>query len=98
MKFKDGVTYTMGGIGKIILVSERVYKDLGKECVITSLMDGKHMDTSKHYVGDAADLRIWFFNNAEKRIAVKQLKKELGVDFDVVLEKDHIHVEYDPKH
>ena len=98
MKFKDGVVYTRDGIGKIILVSEKVYKDMGKECVITSLMDGNHMEGSKHYVGGAADLRIWFFNNAEKRIAVKQLKTYLGVGYDVVLEKDHIHVEYDPKH
>jgi len=28
---------------------------------------------------------------------VGKLSKELGNDFDVVLESDHIHIEYDPK-
>lgn len=97
MKFKGDVTYSIAGIVKILLAAELVYNELGRNCVVTSLMDGTHMEGSKHYVGNAADLRIYYFNNAQKRIAVRRLKEELGMGYDVVLEGNHIHVEYDPK-
>lgn len=96
MKFKKGVEFSVGGIIKILMASEKVYWGLGRDCVVTSLMDGTHMEGSFHYKGLAADLRTNYFNNAQKRIAVKRLKEELGEDYDVVLERTHIHVEYDP--
>jgi hypothetical protein len=66
--------------------------------VITSACDGKHGDNSLHYFGDAMDLRIRHIPAAEtvSRIMVK-LKENLGDNYDVVLESDHIHVEYQPK-
>ena len=96
MKFKGDVTYSIDGVIKILMAAEKVYSSLGRECVVTSLMDGTHMPTSFHYKGMAADLRTNYFNNAQKRIATRKLKEELGDDYDVVLEKHHIHVEYDP--
>jgi len=96
VKFKKDVTYSIDGVVKIMMVAERVYSDMGRECVITSLMDGTHMPTSLHYKGSAVDLRTNYFNNAQKRIATRRLKEELGGNYDVVLEHHHIHVEYDP--
>jgi len=32
-----------------------------------------------------------------KEISIKDIKKELGKNFDVIKESNHIHVEYDPK-
>jgi len=44
------------------------------------------------------DLRRWDLDAAGKTSqAVSMLKSQLGSDYDVVLESDHIHVEYDPK-
>lgn len=63
---------------------------------ITSIADGKHKIDSKHYdkpYSNAIDYRIWNVLNS----LVREIKKELGPDYDVVLEKDHLHVEYDPK-
>ena len=97
MKFKKGVEYSIDGIVKILMAGERVYKDFNTELVVTSLMDGRHMEGSKHYTGNAADFRIWNFEAHELPYVVKQLKNILGNDYDVVLESTHIHVEYDPK-
>lgn len=66
-------------------------------CVITSASDGKHGPNSLHYKGRALDLRT---NNVPRHALSAlhaDLKSALGPQFDVVLETDHIHLEYDPK-
>ena len=97
MRVKNNVEYHLEGLVKILLVGEKVYNRMGKELVITSLMEGKHKRNSKHYIGDAADFRTWYFTPPEMLDVVEQLRNLLGGDYDVVLEPDHIHVEYDPK-
>lgn len=78
------------------IVAEQIYKKFGAECVITAGTDGKHMEGSLHYKGCALDMRTW--NVAGRELQVKvELQQALGKDYDVVLEKDHIHVEWDPK-
>jgi len=66
---------------------------------LTSGTDGVHMAGSRHYRGYALDLRkpLKYYkptDNVEK-LAIA-LRVALGNEFDVVLEKTHIHVEYDP--
>lgn len=78
------------------LVAERIWRRRNADLVITSANDGKHMKGSKHYSGEALDLRIWNLMGDEAAVTA-ELQKELGPDYDVVLEKDHIHLEYDPK-
>ena len=67
---------------------------------VTSANDSKHMAKSLHYEDRAFDIRIRnimgdISNNA--RLWVKAMKIILGDDYDVILEKDHIHAEYQPK-
>ena len=64
---------------------------------ITSGTDGKHMTGSKHYTGEALDLRISNLTKPQIHEVVSRLKIRLGKDFDIVLEKDHIHLEYDKR-
>lgn len=73
----------------------RVWDAAGMQTlVITSACDGDHMPGSKHYNGDALDLRSRTLTDA---FAVRDmLQDELGDDYDVILESDHIHVEWDP--
>ena len=74
-----------------------VYQSLEIDCVVTSTTDGKHMDDSRHYVGYAIDLRIWNIPADKVSIIHSKLKRALGSNYDVVLESDHFHVEFDPK-
>ena len=72
--------------------------------VITSALDGRHREGSRHYTGNAIDLRgNNLSDDVQDRIAA-DLRGRLGANFDVVSEKfprapqlDHIHIEYDPK-
>lgn len=68
----------------------------GAEMVITSGIDGNHSRGSIHYSGGAVDLRIWNIPEDKRKEAVKEMKEALGPDFDIVLERDHIHMEYQP--
>ncbi|HZV07171.1 MAG TPA: hypothetical protein VE999_18965 [Gemmataceae bacterium] len=80
-----------------IIAAERVCADMGVDCVITACVDGVHQAGSLHYCGLAVDLRSRDFRpgNADKAIA--RLKQCLGTDYDVVLETDHIHIEFQQK-
>ncbi|WP_346856591.1 hypothetical protein [uncultured Draconibacterium sp.] len=69
----------------------------GKEAVVTSILDGKHSKESKHYDGNAFDLRTYIYTTEQINDLIELLRNELGRDYDVVLEGDHIHIEYDPK-
>lgn len=64
--------------------------------VITSANDGKHMTSSLHYSDLAWDLRT---NNIPDKGKIEEiartLRVDLGSDWDVVVESDHIHVEFD---
>ena len=75
------------------------FKCIGKPyaCVITSGSDGTHGPNSRHDKGNALDLRTNTILPEQLPQVVKDLKWALGAQFDVVLESDHIHVEFDPK-
>ena len=98
MQLKKGVS--VKGIRPELLlgltIASDVYKKLGEDLVITAVTDGKHKRGSLHFLGLGADLRTRFFSDNGKN-ATKLLKEALGDEFDVVLEKDHIHLEYQPK-
>lgn len=65
--------------------------------VITSGTDGSHMNSSKHYQGDALDIRISNLTQGQILLVMAGLKARLGKDYDVILESDHIHCEWDAK-
>ena len=67
------------------------------DCVITSASDGKHGLNSLHYKGQALDLRTRHINGQGLQAIYNKLKESLGEQFDVVLEADHIHIEFDVK-
>lgn len=69
---------------------------VGREAVITSTRDGTHRSDSLHYEGKAIDLRTYDMPPGRDAEIVRELKSALGNDFDIVLEYDHIHLEYDP--
>ena len=79
------------------IIAGEIFARYGVACIITSVLDGKHGMDSKHYVGQAIDLRTRHMDERLWPIVAEELNKALGPQYDVVLESDHIHVEYDPK-
>jgi len=68
-----------------------------QEAVIISGNDGQHAEKSLHYADRAIDLRAWYLSGETMENVVLALRRELGEDFNVVEEDNHIHIEYDPK-
>jgi len=80
-----------------IIAAERVCAEMGVDCVVTACVDGVHQAGSLHYCGLAVDLRSRDFRAGDADKAIARIKQCLGADYDVVLEKDHIHIEFDQK-
>ena len=95
VKIKNGVTPR----NLVILAAiANAAWDLPYDITITSGTDGKHKVGSKHYSSEALDIRIFNFpSDQDQDLFIYRLKARLGKDYDVILEKDHIHVEYDVK-
>ena len=99
MKFKKGVK--VKGIKPELLialvVADTCWKRFGEELVVTSVTDSKHGEDSLHPSGNAGDLRTRYFTNAIKELVAQDLRERLTDEYDVVVEGDHIHLEFDPK-
>ena len=78
-----------------------IYEKYGYQMTITSGNDGKHMSGSKHYVNNAVDLRIWgIAEDGFLQIIGNEMQEMLDLHksgYQVVIESDHYHVEFDPK-
>lgn len=100
LRFKKGVSFR--GVQPEMAIGlhalEGFFKKHGIDDLwVTSCVDGKHSQGSLHYVGYAVDIRIWEIPKDKPRWFVDELNKEMGKEFDCVLEPDHIHVEFQPK-
>lgn len=80
-------------------IAQQIYHEVaGQRCVITSASDGKHMPNSLHYKGKALDFRTNNLRPEQVHPVFLALKEALHPgQFDVVLERDHIHCEWDFK-
>ena len=99
IQLKDN-TVNIHGISNELLfamfVTDAVLNRYGSVLVITSINDGKHSSGSLHYSGNAFDFRTWYIVDKEEEV-MDDLREALRDSYDVVLEDDHIHVEYQPK-
>ena len=78
-------------------VADEVYTSNGFALTITSANDSQHMEGSLHYQGRALDLRTRDLPEGMAATLAGEIRSRLGNQFDVILEADHIHIEYDPK-
>lgn len=107
LALKIGVTLTVTPqIDRMLRMAQTVYAEVmgtAFPVVVTSGNDSVHGEHSLHYKNLAIDLRTghaWekpLMTQAEAQAIRDELAKKLGVGYDVVLEKHHVHVEYDPK-
>ena len=108
MKLKEGASLrgVQWQMFYAALIIEGVLQKSGYECVITSGTDGQHgvgpskpgkADKTLHDDGLALDIRNRTIPVPEREPIRKDIAQALGPDYDVVLEKDHFHLEFDPK-
>lgn len=71
-----------------------MYAGIGEVLLVTWCEGGKHMEGSLHYKRRAFDVSM---GEVYREGVVERMRKVLGVDYDVVVEKTCIHVEWDPK-
>lgn len=101
MRIKSGegaarLTYAMA-LAVMFVIIDEVYKKYGDEAIITSGIDGKHSVGSLHYAGAALDFRTRELSSENQQKVRDEIKERLGDDFDVILESNHLHVEWQPK-
>ena len=79
--------------------SASVITDPVREVVITSINDGKHAPTSRHYTDEAVDIRMKNFpTDAARKRFISDLRHWLGPEFYILRESkgtpnDHLHVQ-----
>ena len=92
LRFKKGVS--IYGLQPEMLWAIDRCVDIWEDVTVTSARGGKHSYGSKHYCGYAIDLRTRNLTNID---SIMKALKSILVGFDVILEVNHIHIEYDPK-
>lgn len=71
-----------------------VFKGHKLEVMVTSTYEGNHSEGSLHYANQAFNVRT----PAKDPVTIcYEVMDAIGTDFDVAIEGNHIHVEYDPK-
>ena len=83
-----------------IIICHPVFAKYKVPLTITSNRDGKHKVGSLHYTGYAVDLRLPSRASQEEEVDLSVLvecREALGSNYDIILESDHLHLEYDPK-
>lgn len=98
MKYiKEGVQTPGIGLELLDGIIEAVvqYTKLGQSFKITSLHDGKHRPDSFHYQDLAVDIRTRDLGGITAASMANKIREALPPEYDVIAEKDHIHIEYD---
>ena len=80
-----------------LIIANDVLTSFGYDCVLTEATGGKHSSGSLHYIGNAIDLRTRHIPPIKQDEIKIKLKEALGDQYDVVLERDHFHIEFQPK-
>ena len=76
-----------------LLLIEPVLNEYAQELVWTEGTGGKHSDTSRHYSGNAIDVRTWKLqeDGTEEECADK-LRTALGTEYRVIIHDTHFHI------
>lgn len=101
VQFKDGVpTDTLQSVMRMYMyfLAYIHFASFNKYMIVTSTTDGKHGKNSLHYKGLAIDVRTFDKTDEETNRFVNFINFHFDNLLDVVIEKDHLHIEYDPKY
>ena len=95
ISFKPGVSL-YGLQPEMLWALDRCLDTATGDVVVTSARGDKHSRASLHYVGLAFDLRTRHLSQERIRNWIRELKLVL-IDYDIVFEGTHLHIEYQPK-
>ena len=79
------------------VAAERCTKKRGTTSRSRPAWTATHMAGSLHYAGAAIDVRTRDIALADVQKLIARIKTCLGDDFDVMLEVDHVHIEFQQK-
>lgn len=82
-------------------VVESIYREIQKDCVITSANDSTHGVNSLHSHDGALDFRSHMLSDSQKDYVLSEMKRRLNEGYDILLEgrgtaNEHYHIETDP--
>ncbi len=95
MKIKPGVRLNGLRVEMMValMIIEPILKRYQQELVITSALDSKHSNRSRHYVGHGLDVRTRDIVGDVNEV-VDKIKADLGSEYYVAFEKNHIHISF----
>jgi hypothetical protein len=96
MTLKAGVLVSQQVVIALAVVNAATTLGL-PDMVITSGRDGTHLPNSLHYRDRALDFRTRQLTPDQQQALVTATRTRLGAGYDLILESDHLHIEYDPK-
>jgi hypothetical protein len=71
--------------------------NVNRDAIVTYTTNGVHSPTSLHYDGNAIDLRTRDLTDAQIANVANILWTNLSDDYRIIIEDDHIHIEYNPR-
>ena len=78
-----------------LFVAESAFAAKAIQLVVTSALEGHHSARSKHKLGYAVDLRTRDMPPGDTALNLAgQIKSALGNEYYVLLESDHIHIQF----
>ena len=92
MQLKSGVR--IQGIQPEMILACLVVEQHIPGFTMTSALDGQHSAKSKHKLGYAIDIRTHNLSPEEAVNATGGIKRALGSEFYVLLETDHIYIQF----
>jgi len=85
-------------VWEAVYLFNEIMAEYGLNAVITSGNDSKHGRKSLHYLDYAVDLRTRDIKTQVEKVEITQkFRACLGERYDVLLEHNHIHAEFDPR-
>ena len=82
---------------KALLIVHEEYSKFNKTVTVTCTGDGAHKATGLHSWGYAFDVRTFILTPGLKKLIYDKIKKRFAnTPYQIIFEKDHFHIEYDP--
>ena len=95
LTFKQGVSI-YGLQPEILWALDRCNEVWIGDCVVTSARGDRHSVKSYHRLGLAVDLRSRDHDRQQQLDILLKANEALGDGYDLILESNHYHLEYDP--